>query len=64
MTGLAAQAGWFANTGTLEANRFADIVSVRGDLTSTVEAIEDQANVTLVMQRGRVAKPLLPVAET
>ncbi len=62
VSGFAAQAGWFDNTGTLEVGRFADIVVVRGDLTNTVEVIEDQACIGLVMQRGHIARRLVPVA--
>src|SRR5205814_325852 len=57
VTGYAAQAEWFDNVGTLEGGRLAD-VAVRGDLTQHVEAIENKVCIELVMQAGRVVKPV------
>jgi imidazolonepropionase-like amidohydrolase len=52
----ASEAGWFENSGALLPGRHADLAVVRGDLTSTIELIEDAANITLVMQGGRIVK--------
>jgi imidazolonepropionase-like amidohydrolase len=58
VTSYAAAAAWFENVGTLEAGRQADVVAVQGDLTQRIEAIEDEACIALVMQSGRVVKPI------
>ena len=63
MTSYAAAAAWFENVGTLETGRAADVVAVRGDLTRRVEAIEDEACIELVMQSGRVVKPIRGCAD-
>jgi len=58
VTRYAAAAAWFDNVGRLEAGQVADVVAVRGDLTQRVEAIEDEACIELVIQGGRVVKPI------
>jgi imidazolonepropionase-like amidohydrolase len=59
VTSHAATAAWFDDVGSLERGRIADIVAVSGDLTQTVESIEDEGCIDLVMQRGRVVKTRL-----
>ena len=38
--------------GTLEVGKLADILVVNADITQDISALEDQANITAVMQGG------------
>ena len=48
--------GWEADIGTLEAGKFADVVICQGDPLANIRILEDNANIALVMQGGRVLK--------
>ena len=48
--------GWEADIGTLEAGKLADVVICQGDPLSDIRILEDNANIALVMQGGRVLK--------
>ena len=55
-TAHAAEAAWFSDVGRVAPGADADLVVVKGDLTARVELLEDEANVGLVIQKGRVVK--------
>jgi imidazolonepropionase-like amidohydrolase len=55
-TKYAAEAAWFADAGSLEPGKRADVVIVRGDLGSQIEAVEDEACIEVVVKAGRVVK--------
>ncbi|MCY3835699.1 MAG: amidohydrolase family protein [Anaerolineaceae bacterium] len=48
--------GWQADIGTLEAGKLADVVICQGDPLANIRILEDNANIALVMQGGRVLK--------
>ena len=48
--------GWEADIGTLEAGKLADVVICQGDPLADIRILEDNANIALVMQGGRVQK--------
>lgn len=50
--------GWEADIGTLETGKLADVVICQGDPLSDIRILEDNANIALVMQGGRVLKDI------
>jgi imidazolonepropionase-like amidohydrolase len=52
----AARAAWFEDAGSLVAGAPADLVVVSGDLSERIELLEDEANISVVVQKGRVVK--------
>lgn len=52
----AAHAAWFEGVGTVVAGATADLAVVAGDLLDQIELLEDEANIPVVLQRGRVVK--------
>jgi imidazolonepropionase-like amidohydrolase len=52
----AAEAAWVPDVGTVATDKRADLVIVSGDLSSSIELLEDEANIKAVVQRGRVVK--------
>ena len=48
--------GWQADIGTLEAGKLADVVICQGDPLANIRILEDNENIALVMQGGRVLK--------
>ncbi len=52
----AARAAWFDETGAIAAGCDADLVVASGDLTRRIELLEDEANVRLVLRKGRIVK--------
>jgi imidazolonepropionase-like amidohydrolase len=52
----AARAAWFSDIGRIAPGTDADLVLVAGDLSTKIGLIEDEANVTLVVQKGRIVK--------
>jgi imidazolonepropionase-like amidohydrolase len=55
-TGHAAKAAWLQGVGTIAVGADADLVVVAGDLSEQIELLEDEANVRVVVQKGRVVK--------
>ena len=50
--------GWEADIGTLESGKLADVVICQGDPLADIRILEDNANIALVMQGGRVLKDI------
>ncbi len=55
----AACLGWQDRVGTLEPGKLADVVITKTDPLASIRSLEDTANITLVMQDGRVVKDQL-----
>jgi len=55
-TGYAARAAWFPAVGELRPGQDADVTIVAGDLSRSVELIEEESLVRLVFQKGRLVK--------
>jgi imidazolonepropionase-like amidohydrolase len=55
-TDHAARAAWFSDIGRIAPGVDADLAVVRGDLSAQIELLEDEANVDLVIQKGRIVK--------
>ena len=55
-TDNAARAAWLSDVGRIVPGAEADLVVVEGDLSSQIERLEDEANIGLVIQRGRIVK--------
>jgi imidazolonepropionase-like amidohydrolase len=61
-TSSAAEAAWLPDAGTIRAGGIADLLAVRGDLTSKIEELEDPTGVALVAQRGQFVVDRRPLA--
>ena len=55
-TDHAAGAAWFSGVGRIAVGADADLSVVNGDLTSRIELLDDEANVRVVVQKGRIVK--------
>jgi len=59
-TDHAARAAWFQNVGCIASGADADLTVVNGDLSARIEQLEDEANVGVVIQKGRIVKGRVP----
>jgi imidazolonepropionase-like amidohydrolase len=57
-----AKASWLEDVGAIQAGMLADLVAIRGDLTTQIELLESKANVALVMRGGRILEPKAALA--
>ena len=55
-TSHAARAAWLGGAGVIGADHDADLVVVAGDLVRRVELLEDDANIRVVMKKGRIVR--------
>jgi imidazolonepropionase-like amidohydrolase len=55
-TAHAARAAWIRNVGNIAPGADADLVVVSGDLTRRIEALEDEGDLRVVVQKGRLVK--------
>ena len=58
----AACLGWQDRVGTLAAGKLADAILVRSDPLGNIRSLEDPANITLVMQDGKIVKDIREAA--
>jgi len=63
-TAHAARAAWLGGTGNISAGTDADLVVVAGDLTRRIEALEDQGDLRVIVQKGRLVKGTATPART
>jgi imidazolonepropionase-like amidohydrolase len=52
----AARAAWFEGVGTLARGMSADLVVISGDISRRIQLVEDEASISVVIQKGRVVK--------
>jgi len=55
-TAHAARAAWLRNVGSITPGADADLVVVSGDLTRRIETLEDEGNLRVIVQKGRLFK--------